>query len=62
MQSPTNLLKFFAGDGKPVTKTIVFIDKPLPPPKVNNYDKVLWYHKHALLASTVHRHQSGGVK
>ncbi|KAJ1527526.1 hypothetical protein ONE63_007496 [Megalurothrips usitatus] len=49
-------------DGKPVTKTVVFVDKVLPTPKTTGYDKVCWYQKHALFAATVHRYNPGGIE
>lgn len=49
-------------DGKPITKTIVFIDKPLPKPKMTGFEKVSWYQKHALFGAVVDRNNPKGIQ
>ncbi|XP_034249285.1 little elongation complex subunit 2-like isoform X2 [Thrips palmi] len=49
-------------DGKPVTKTIIFIDKQLPKPKMTGVEKVSWYQKHALFAAVVTRNRNAGIE
>ncbi|KAE8742240.1 hypothetical protein FOCC_FOCC012211 [Frankliniella occidentalis] len=49
-------------DGKPISKTIVFLDKALPLSRMTKFDKVCTYQKHGLLAALVHRHNEGGIE
>lgn len=49
-------------NGKPVTKTVVFIDKVLPQSKMSGFEKVHRYQKHALLAALTHRLHAGGIE